>query len=50
MGPPSAFPVPKNVAPSGVPEEATMDWMSGVFVTVLILLAAEGMGALFTRR
>ena len=33
-----------------VPKEATMDWMSAVFVAILTVLAAEAMGALLARR
>jgi hypothetical protein len=39
----------KASRPSGVLEEAAMDWMSAISVAVLTVLAAEAMGALFTR-
>ena len=31
-------------------EQATMNWMSAMYVAVLIVLAAEAMGAVFTQR
>ncbi len=40
----------KASRPSGAPEEATMDWMSAMSVAVIIVVAAEAVGALVTGR